>query len=465
MASEAEADLTVAKRSFGGTEYSWFRAVHGGTGVTVLALLLSRPVSLPALDSALRRLQTSHPLLRSHLTTASGSPDQPSFSVPSSPSLSLSSLTARDVVRHPTPPASPLLAVLEHELNKNPWSDPALSRPVLHATVYDAPEPARAAVALRLHTAACDRTAAVAVLKELLDLMAGSGGSEPEGLNREIEELIPKQDAWKPFWARGKDLLGYSLNALRASTLQFEDTGGRRRSEVVRLVLCVDDTEKLLTECKERGLKLCAVMSAAAMVSTHASKHFENNQQYETYSVVTLIDCRKYLNPVLHDHNIGFYHSAIINTHSIHGGEGLWEVAMRCQNSYSNAMNNKKHLTDIGDVNFLMCRAIDNPQLTPSSSLRTALISVFEEQVVYEPSRLLQELGVEDYVGCASAHGVGPSIAVFDTIRDGQLDCACVYPSPLHSRKQIEELVENMKMILTGNATTGESKETGNSAV
>nr|CAD1818098.1 unnamed protein product [Ananas comosus var. bracteatus] len=129
-------------------------------------------------------------------------------------------------------------------------------------------------------------------------------------------------------------------------------------------------------------------------------------------------------------------------------GEGLWEVAIRCHNSYSNAMSNKKHLTDIGDLNFLMCKAIENPQLTPSSSLRTAIISVFEEPVVYETSDLQKALGVEDYVGCASVHGVGPSIAVFDTIRDEQLDCACVYPAPLHSRKQIERVVEHMKRIL-----------------
>lgn len=145
----------------------------------------------------------------------------------------------------------------------------------------------------------------------------------------------------------------------------------------------------------------------------------------------------------------GFYHSAILNTHSVRGVEGLWEVAARCHNAYSNAKRNKKHLTDIGELNFLMCKAIDNPHLTPYSSLRTALISVFEEPVFYESAELLDKLGVEDYVGCASVHGIGPSIAIFDTIRDGKLDSACVYPSPIHSRKQITELVEHMKKILT----------------
>ena len=102
----------------------------------------------------------------------------------------------------------------------------------------------------------------------------------------------------------------------------------------------------------------------------------------------------------------------------------------------------------MSDLNYLMCKAIENPGLTPSSSLRTALISVFEDPVVVDSGEMHGEIGVEDFVGCASAHGVGPSIAVFDTIRNGMLDCACIYPSPLHSREQIQGLIDHMKRIL-----------------
>ena len=130
------------------------------------------------------------------------------------------------------------------------------------------------------------------------------------------------------------------------------------------------------------------------------------------------------------------------------GGETLWELAKRSYVAFKNAKNNNKHFTDMSDLNYLMCKAIENPGLTPSSSLRTALISVFEEVVIDDSNGLHQELGLEDFVGCASAHGVGPSIAIFDTIRNGNLDCACVYPSPLHSREQMQELVDHMKRIL-----------------
>ncbi|KAG1331697.1 hypothetical protein COCNU_02G016650 [Cocos nucifera] len=436
-------------RPVGGTEFSWCRAVPGGTGITVLAILLSRPVSLPALRSALQSLQTSHPILSAVLAAADT--PRPHLSIRSThPPLRLDLLPAADLLAA-VPSASHLHCLLERELNQNPWSDPADETRVFFATLYELPEPGRSVLSLRFHTAVCDRTAAVAILKELLDRLGGDSGSsgkgEKEGVMLGVEDLIPKRDAWKPFWARGKDLVGYSMNGLRASTLRFVDAGSDRASRLVRLVMSAEETRGLLTACEAREVKLCAAMSAAALVAAHSSQHFERNQQ-KPYLVATLIESRKYLEPILHDNNIGFYHSGIVNTYGVHGGEDLWELANRCQITYSNAIKNKKHLTDIGELNFLMCKAVENPHLTPASSLRTALISVFDEPVISESSEQQQYLGVEDYVGCSSVHGVGPSIAFFDTIRDGKLDCACVYPSPLHSRKQIQELVDHMKRIL-----------------
>lgn len=103
----------------------------------------------------------------------------------------------------------------------------------------------------------------------------------------------------------------------------------------------------------------------------------------------------------------------------------------------------------MADLNFLMGKAIDNPGLTPSSSLRTSLISVFEETLTQNTDQFHKDIGLVDCIGCASVHGVSPSLAIFDTVRDGELDCACVYPSPTHSREQMQDFVDHMKKILT----------------
>ncbi|KAK1299540.1 hypothetical protein QJS10_CPB13g01553 [Acorus calamus] len=181
-------------------------------------------------------------------------------------------------------------------------------------------------------------------------------------------------------------------------------------------------------------------------MAAHASKNLEQDQP-ETYSVVALIDCRKILRPPLDDHAVGFYHSGILNTHTIRAGEDLWEVAHRCYKTFSDSKASNKHFTDVGDLNFLMCKAIDNPALTPSSSMRTAFLSVFEDPLIIDDGEE-EEFGVADCIGCSSVHGVGPSLGVFDTVRDGRLECVFVYPVPLHSRRQVEGLVEDMKMML-----------------
>ena len=116
--------------------------------------------------------------------------------------------------------------------------------------------------------------------------------------------------------------------------------------------------------------------------------------------------------------------------------------------AFASSKNSNKHFSDMADLNFLMCKAIENPGLTISSSLRTSFMSVFEDPVIDQSNDMQQEVGLEDYIGCASVHGVGPSIAIFDTIRDEKLYCVCVYPAPLHSREQMQELVDNMKAVL-----------------
>lgn len=321
-------------------------------------------------------------------------------------------------------------------------------------------------VALRLHTSGCDRTSAVTLLREMMRLMSGGGGGEggtekenggKGEVNLGIEEYIPNGKANKPFWARGVDVLGYSLNSLRLSNLNFWHAGLPTSSQVVRLQMNSHDTHQLLNGCKSRGIKICGVLAAAALITSRSSKGLPD-QQFEKYAVVTLIDCRSILDPVLSSHHLGFYHSAILNTHDIKGGEKLWELAGRTYTAFANAKDRNKHFSDMADINFLMTKAIENPSLTPSSSLRTSLISVFEDPVIDHSNEMRQVIGLEDYVGCSSVHGVGPSIAVFDTIRDEQLDCACVYPSPLHSREQMQELVDDMKKILVDGCNFAETE-------
>ncbi|KAJ7971577.1 GATA zinc finger protein [Quillaja saponaria] len=452
-------------RTVGGTEHSWCRAVPGGTGIAVLAILTSEAPKFSHLQTALQKLQKAHPILKSRLVS---NPNTDTFSFLTSPTpfvqikfFDLSS-TYQILQKYYTNPTnetvSPFQLILEHELNQNCWQNP--SRPssttsdMFFATTYVLPN-TKCVVVFRLHVSACDRTTAASLLRELLMLMEEEGAGSNGGVQKEIvnkgkvslgiEDLIPNGKAKNPLWARGVNMLSYSVNSLGLTNLKFKDSKSPRSSNVVRLQLDQNDTETVLAGCKTRGIKLCGAVTAAGLLAVHSTKPKRSSKKYGT---VTLTDCRSVLDPPLSTHNFGFYHSAILNIHEIKGGESFWELAKKTYGTFANSKNSNKHFTDMADLNFLMVKAIDNPGLTSSSSLRTSIMSVFEDPVIDLSSEKQKEIGLEDYMGCASIHGVGPSIAIFDTIRDGRLDCVCVYPTPLHSREQMQELVDNMKAII-----------------
>nr|GMD46259.1 Zinc finger CCCH-type with G patch domain-containing protein [Ipomoea batatas] len=456
-ADQATTANSRLSRQLGGTEQTWCKAVPGGTGITVSALLFSNPPEFSVISDAVGKLQTAHPILSSQIRhdPATGFF---SYVTPATPHLKIQSFdspSTAEILRElpNSDSVSDFHLIVEHELNRNDWRSPNpeshVDSDVFFAGVYALPGD-KLAVALRLHTSACDSATAWTLCMELRALLGEEGIIQRElecetKIAPAMEDCIPEEKLRKPFWARGIDMFGYSMNSLRMSNLNFEDTESPRASNFVTLQINREDTNRILNGCKARGIKLSGLLSAAAMMSAYSSKGLLDYQQ-EKYAVVTLINCRSILDPVLSSNRAGFYHSGILNTHDIRGGEELWELAGRTYTAFADAKNNNKHFTDLADLNFLMSKAIENPGLTPSSSLRTSLISIFEETPVDDHGP--RGYGVEDYAVCSSAHGVGPNIAIFNTIRGGELDCTCLYPSPLYSRKRMLELIDGMKRIL-----------------
>lgn len=253
-------------RPVGGTERSWCRALPGGTGIAVLALHTSKAPDVSLLQTALHKLQNSHPILKSRLIS---NPSANTFSLLTSPTpfvqvKSFDPTSTSHILENLAKPSdqeviSPFHLILEHELNMNSWHYGKDTTSPLHncsdmlfASTY-ALSNAKWVVVLRLHVCACDRTTAVSLLRELLAL-AGEG--EGKGIQSEvgkkgevslgIEKLIPQGKAQKPFWAHGVDMLSYSVNSFRLTNLKFKDTKSPRSSEVVRLQLNQNDTQKIL---------------------------------------------------------------------------------------------------------------------------------------------------------------------------------------------------------------------------
>ncbi|KAE8666165.1 hypothetical protein F3Y22_tig00112507pilonHSYRG00137 [Hibiscus syriacus] len=74
------------------------------------------------------------------------------------------------------------------------------------------------------------------------------------------------------------------------------------------------------------------------------------------------------------------------------------------------------HQKQYGVVTLTDCRSVLEPPLSDHNF----------DTVIDDSDDQQKLVGEDDYMGCASCHGIAPSIAVFDTIRNGRLDCVCV---------------------------------------
>lgn len=469
------------------------------------------------LQPALDHIQAIHPRLRSRLLWIHGRPALSVSPVPLVKLQVVHAhdfLQAHEPDPREDSQGDEWLRLVETELNINSeWREQhhcLEPKPMMALRLYVDihPSPAqpeccssRSLLVFRLHTAICDRASAATVLTELLHTMcrlrsasatcnsndntstndpstfAGEDLSplnDPSTFAEEylspsrhllpqekeaagislvaIEDAIPKGMADKPFWAHGVDILGYSLGSRRHAMLPFLNVEQlERRSETTCLKLSVGDTQKLFKECSVQRTNRLGALTAAGLKATAILKKLGSRSEH--YAVVTLLDCRPLLEPVLSKSTVGFYHSAILNTHQVSEGVDFWELARRCSGAVEGAVSRRKHFRDMGDVGLLMCQAMQTPQLTPFASMRTSTLVIFEEAMVDElAADARREVGLLEYIGCSSVHGVGPSIAIFDTLRQGALHCTCVYPSPLHSRTQITHLLHTMMRILVNAA-------------
>lgn len=258
---------SVHGRPLGGTENTWCRTVPGGTGIVTVAFLLSKPPEASLLQAAFHTLQDRHALLGSklHYSTTSNTFSLVKSSVPPLQVMSFNLFSTRHILQTlisnlNNHSVSPFHLIFEHELNQNPWLNLKSSSygdgtDVFFASIYTLPD-AEWMVVLRLHTAVCDRTTAVSLLRELMGVIlekAGGGGEGREKNARDdgelssgIEDFIPSGKTKKALWVRGADMLSYSINSLRLTNLKFKDVKSPRSSEVVRLQLELADTESLL---------------------------------------------------------------------------------------------------------------------------------------------------------------------------------------------------------------------------
>ncbi|KAG0631303.1 hypothetical protein M758_1G242100 [Ceratodon purpureus] len=453
--------VQTAGRKLGKTEANWVAAVESGTGTTITSILFDRRVGVGEVEEALGDVVGWHPRLRS-VIVREGS--EFFFRTAEEVRVSVCEVdrslerfdddeegNAREVWH----------LVTEEELNTPFPTDFPI--PVFVPKLYLLPE-SKSLLVIRLHASAADMASTATIVKCIVSSLHRRSGGESkiagdvEGVeNRNsaeqgavlpsVEDAIPPGQANKPFWAHGVDVVGYGLVSRRHAYLPFDDTESLRASKLIRGALTVEATNLLLKECKNHGVSIHGVINAAALKAVAAYKRV--GAKGEHYGTTVLLQCRNRLQPTLPESSVGFYHAALMRTIHTSEPEPFWDLAARCSQDFDTAIKNRKHFTDMGDLNALMVQAMRFPNLTPSGSLRTSVLSTMYDPVVEDLGEEAAAVGVKDYLSCSSTHGVGPCLALFPFMRQSALQFSFIYSSPLYSRSLMQKLVDSILFYLS----------------
>ncbi|CAM6097291.1 unnamed protein product [Calypogeia fissa] len=467
----------TVRRELGATEGNWVLGVDGGTGITVSAFLFGHSLSKATVQAAVIKLVSRRPFLRSQIVYVG----QKLFFELSEKTVLVEELPnpfvgeGRNGKEEKEEEAKEMwLKIVDLEMNiLFPKTRPTS---VFEVHLYNRGLPGGSSlVVLRSHSASGDMLCSGVIGSEFLNSLkeavqkgkSGEGGSagleaelrekatldnggvgEDFAYDKALEKSVPKGANKKPLWAHGKDIIGYGLGSLRQAYLPFRNTEQQRKSQLIRASLSKDATDNLLKMCKTNSSDLYGALSAAALKSVAAYKKVGNKG--ELYHNIILYNCRSALDPQLPEDALGFYHSALPKIFDTAEKDEYWKVAGGCSKELQDAIKNKTHFTDMGDLNMLMVQAINHPNLTPSSTLRTAMFSVLYEPIIETTNREVTEvLHLKDFVSASSIHGVGPCFSIFHSLRDGALHLSFVYCSPLFARRDIQTLVDSIVRYIT----------------
>jgi hypothetical protein len=78
-----------------------------------------------------------------------------------------------------------------------------------------------------------------------------------------------------------------------------------RQTRLIRSSLSFEHTQALLQACSKVKASLYGAICAAGLKAAAASKQLRNNSEH--FAIVTLVDCRHYLEPVVSDSTVGLY--------------------------------------------------------------------------------------------------------------------------------------------------------------
>eukprot|EP00850_Spirogloea_muscicola_P014244 SM000101S09242 [mRNA] locus=s101:17826:21013:- [translate_table: standard] len=442
MAPAAADAQEPLERPLGVSEELWHRAYEMGTGIVQVGFGLGSMPDVGQLQSSVDALVEMHPFLGAQIVKDSKGklryklkpagpsvlvdPSLPSYTLPWASRACMKSLEEE-------PEVTLLQRVMELGFSIPLGTDIKGPADVFQVWFFPASTASfgghkDSLILLRAHGGSLDRQSVGE--EPPLEALVSNVKMDDCAVPPSLEDLLPcKLD--KGFFQKGIDAQWqYEIDGLteEAST----------RSAAV--------TVALLSACEKEGTTVHGAECAALLKAVAAVKGIKENKM-ETYGMTSVFDVRKYLEPPLPSNSLGMFYSALPAAEKVGESTDIWDLARQISQTAAVAEAKGKHFTEMSVLNMLFSQALKHPALTPDHSLRTSLVAAFTNAPHQATWRKVDQICLNESLGpFASIHGVGPCIALGDTLQAGpDLHLGLVYAAPLYSRKQVKEVASLMR--------------------
>eukprot|EP00249_Psilotum_nudum_P014953 c25088_g2_i1 orf=208-1653(-) len=477
-------DSPVLCRALGSSEDNWFKNTARGTGIVALGIALRRSVGIQHVSEAAREVLDHHALLRAQVVeNAKGKlcfqlADRsvpPVVEEKSWPAL-LDEPNLSGIIHFPLDDEDRSLSIALNEIVRGEINLPFLnaegkSCPVVlfEVHVYANPSRPQTVIVLRMHSAAFDRHSSDVVIQDFLtSLNAVVEGRQPmlpnnpatEALLPCMEDLIPKAKPSKGFFQKGMDAVGYAWSSKNYSLIPFNPAFSTLRSKqlesaILSYSLGIHGTASLFAACKQEGVNYAAALVAAILKTAADLKELKEKKQDE-FSYTSVLNCRGFFDPPLSASVLGNYSSGIPHGEKVKDGVPFWEFARQISATNEKDLAKSKYFSELPVLGMLFSQILKHPNLTPSSSLRTSVLTMFMDGPMNAQWKNVEALQLVGTLGpLLSVHFVGPCFGVVESLHQGpELHLSFVYAIPVHTKEQVESFVGSTLELLSS-ATKG----------
>ncbi|KAH9289060.1 hypothetical protein KI387_033177, partial [Taxus chinensis] len=468
-------------RALGQSEENWARITDQGTGITASGIALRRSIEEEQITMAVQGLMDHFAIARSQIIE--NNKGKLYLQVHNNPAKSMveekswpyidSSKSLPGVLELPHDDENHTLSLALQEIVRKEINIPFLNThnmaapplDVLEIHFYRNSSEPQTVIVIRIHSGACDRFSCCVMVKHFLSalnaIVEGRKPEFPDGpgkneLPSSMEDMIPKGKAEKGFFTKGLDVLGYALDSKKYSLLPFSPEFTKMpikagfMSDILTYSLGREGTGALHSACMKQKTTHAAVL-ASAYVQTAANMKELKDNKLNQFCFTGVLDCRPYFKPLLAETVLGNFSAGILQGTRVKNDISFWDLARSISSQTAKEIGKHKHFSELPVLAMLVGQVMKHPSLTPSSSKRSGLFTMFlGEAGKAEEWKNVESLKVAGSLGpVASMHAVGPCFCACETTREGpELCISFIFATPVFTRDQMHSFATSVFELL-----------------